>query len=153
MSDDSDYDVSEEFRDSENCALGDFPLPPSDLCDFSVADEEDPPSMPKKQCKKSNFNFYSWKNISNDLGKIHNCKTFTEVNCATLAKDSKTMYQFFCKVFSDKIFEYLVNETNKCAENFLATATLKPHSTYKKWFPFFEGSKQMEVRQCQVWRI
>ena len=45
------------------------------------------------------------------------------------------MYQFFCEVFSDEIFKHLLNETNKCAENFLATATLKPHSTYKKWFP------------------
>ena len=45
------------------------------------------------------------------------------------------MYQFFCKVFSDKIFEHLVNETNRCADNFLATATLIPHSPYKKRFP------------------
>ena len=45
------------------------------------------------------------------------------------------MYQIFYDVFSDKIFKHLVNETNKCAENFLATATLKPYSPYKKWFP------------------
>ena len=88
LNNDSDYDVSKKFC-GKNCALGDFPSLPFDPCNFSDSDEV--LSMPKKQCKKSNLVFYSWKNIGNDLGKIYDCKTFTGVNCVTFATDSKTM--------------------------------------------------------------
>lgn len=134
---DNDYTVSEEFGNSQNCALGDFPPPNSDPCDAdsSDSDEEDTTLVqPKTKTKKSDSDYFCWKNIGNDVGKTRDCEAFTSVNGVSFAFDSKSMFQFFCEVFPDEIFEHLVNETNRYAENFLAKATLKPHSTYKKWF-------------------